>query len=279
MKCLDLLNSAKARLQAGKILGFDGDAEFLLCELLNVYRSQLRSVGEVSSSVIEKYNELISRRLQGEPMDSLLGFTEFLGLNIPFSQDTLSPRQETEIMVDCIIRENSHRKGLKILDLCTGSGCIGLALKKYLDCEVTLSDISDLALIQCEKNAKLNGLNVKIQKGDLFENVADRFDVIVSNPPYISSVDISRLEVEVREYDPLISLDGGADGLDFYRKIASKASDYLRDNGLIYLEFGIGQGGEVFRLLSENFEDIEIVKDYSGIDRYIKGKRKNVKQD
>lgn len=274
MKCLDLLNSAKARLQAGKMLGFDSDAEFLLCGLLNVSRSQLRSLGEVPSSVIEKYNDLISRRLQGEPMDSLLGFTEFLGLNIPFSQDTLSPRQETEIMVDNIIRENSHRKGLKILDLCTGSGCIGLALKKHLTCDVTLSDISDLALIQCKKNAELNGLSVVIQKSDLFESVSDKFDIIVSNPPYIPSLDIFGLEVEVREYDPLISLDGGADGLDFYRRIISQAPDYLRDNGLIYLEFGVGQSEEISRLLSDNFEDIEVVKDYSGIDRYIKGKKK-----
>lgn len=274
MKCKEILQSAKSRLKACGILGFDSDAEFLLAHVLGVGRGDIRLEDEVTQAVIQDYYDLIARRECHEPMDSLIGFTEFMGLKIPFSVNTLTPRQETEIMTDDIVRASRGKRHLDILDMCTGSGCIGLALRKHLNCRVTLADISTDALRECEKNAKINGLECNIVHSNLFENIAGTFDIIVSNPPYIQTGDLFGLEKEVLDFDPKLALDGGDDGLDFYRKIAMNAPKFLKDNGLIYLEFGIGQGKEIEKMMSEWFEDIQIVKDYSGLDRYIKGKKK-----
>lgn len=250
------------------------DADFILEKVLGRKFNTLEDI-ELNEKELTKFQNLIERRLNHEPMDSILGYTEFVGLTIPFSVDTLTPRQETEIMTDNIIRENCHRKGLKILDLCTGSGCIGLALSKHLlDADVTLSDTSDKALIIAKDNAEKNKINVKIIKSDLFENIKDKYDIIVSNPPYIKSEDISTLEKEVVDFDPILALDGGKDGLDIYRAMADNMAKYLCENGLIYVEFGVGQTNDILKLFDRNFYDLEIIKDYSGIDRYLKAKRK-----
>lgn len=274
MKCREILQMAKSELRDNGIPNFDSDCEFLLANLMGIGRCELRGDMEITHSIVSQYSELISRRARHEPMDSLIGFTEFMGLKIPFSVYTLSPRQETEIMVDSIVRENCQNHNLRILDMCTGSGCIGLALKKHLDAEVTLADISDEALKECRYNADINNTKVEIVKSDLFDSISGTFDIIVSNPPYIPSEDINELEKEVLEYDPIISLDGGEDGLDFYRKIIERAPKFLKDDGLIYLEFGVGQSEYIASLMRANFDNIEIVKDYSGLDRYIKGKKK-----
>lgn len=274
MKCREILQMAKSELRECGNPNFDSDSEFLLAHLMGMGRCDLRGDLEITDSIASRYSELISRRGCHEPMDSLIGFTEFMGLKIPFSVYTLSPRQETEIMVDSIVRENVGRKGLRILDMCTGSGCIGLALKKHLDADVTLADISDEALSECRHNADINNINVEIVKSDLFDSISGTFDIIVSNPPYIPTRDINGLEKEVLEYDPIISLDGGEDGLNFYRKIIESVPRFLKDDGLIYLEFGVGQSEYIANLMRANFDNIEIVKDYSGLDRYIKGKKK-----
>lgn len=274
MKCRDILQIGKSRLKEYGVPSFDSDAEFLLAEAMGVSRGEIAIDVSVSEDVVRNYYSLISRRASHEPMDSIFGFTEFMGIRIPFSVDTLTPRQETEIMTDDIVRSFRNRKDLKVLDLCAGSGCIGLAIKKNMNCLVTLSDISDKALEECRRNAELNNLCVDIVKSNLFDGVEDTFDIIISNPPYIPTNDIALLEREVIDYDPHISLDGGEDGLDFYRKIVEESPSYLNENGVIYLEFGINQSNEIFSLMSKDFEDIEIVKDYSGLDRYIKGKKK-----
>lgn len=274
MKCEEILQKAKSRLHECNIPSADSDAEFLLAYVLGIGRGDLRMDMDISADVCTTFTDLIARREMNEPMDSIFGFTEFRGLKIPFSVDTLTPRQETEIMTDSIIKDNMGRGYIRILDMCAGSGCIGLSLKRHLDCDVTLADISKKALTQCKINAEINNISVDIVESDLFSNIKGTFDIIVSNPPYIPSQDILTLEKEVAMYDPHISLDGGEDGLEFYRKILSVAPRFLNKKGVIYLEFGINQSEKIYKLMERDFEDIAIVKDYSGLDRYIKGKKK-----
>ena len=273
MKTKVILNNAKSKLVES---GIDSirDAEFLLAHVLNCKVFELVLISDITATQEQIYSELILRRCAHEPMDSLLGYTEFLGVNIPFHKETLSPRQETEIMVDTIITENSSRGVLDVLDMCTGSGCIGLAIAKHLQARVTLADISDDALDIALENAKLNDIQVSISKSNLFDNISGTFDIIISNPPYIPSNECGILEKEVTEYDPLLALDGGVDGLDFYRKIISNAPKFLREGGLIYLEMGIGQSVAIKSMLSSDFENIKIYKDYAGIDRFVRAKLK-----
>lgn len=250
------------------------DADFLLAFVLGVPKSQLYTVTNIDNEKLEIFNSLVSRRILGEPMDSILGSTEYLGLNIPFSKNVLTPRQETEIMVDNIIREHEGVEGLRVLDLCSGSGCIGLSMSKHLHADVTLADISQEAMLEARKNALINNVQATFIISNLFDNITGKFDIIISNPPYIPTKDINSLEREVVEYDPILALDGGVDGLDFYRRIVKDAPKYLQDGGKIYMEFGIGQGEQIYNLMSKSFKDIEIFRDYSGIERYIKGIKK-----
>jgi release factor glutamine methyltransferase len=268
----EVLSKAKVRL---KDHGFaeSRDAEFLLEEVLG-RKVLCFDNSEITNEQNEKFEAFLSRRLIHEPMDSIIGYTEFMGLKIPFSKYALTPRQETEIMVDRIVSDNAGRKNLKIMDLCSGSGCIGISLAKHLGADVTLVDISTEALKVSEQNARLNHIKVKTICSDLFENVEGVFDIIVSNPPYIPTKDLRDLELEVKDYDPILALDGGEDGLDFYRKIVEKLKYYLNDYGLIYMEFGVFQSEEIVKLLTPDFDNIEVVKDYSGIDRYIKARKK-----
>ena len=270
----DILRIAKKRLGDAGVVGADSDAEFLFAHILGVSRSQLKFYGEASGEQEARFNDLIARRLSHEPMDSLIGYTEYLGLKIPFNKAVLTPRQETEIMTDNIINEHKGKENLEILDLCCGSGCIGLALSKHLGATTTLADISDEAVDIARGNAELNHIKCDIIASNLFDNVTGQFDIIVSNPPYIPTSDLLSLEDEVKFYDPSIALDGGQDGLDFYVKIIGSAPKYLKDNGRIYLEFGINQAKDIYNLMQENFKDITIYRDYSGIERYIKGIKK-----
>jgi len=270
-RALDILQEAKQILQDNNILS-NRDEWFLLEHTIG---TRLNSNMDMQISE-EQYNEFMSfvrRRALNEPMDSIIGYTEFLGLRVPFSVHTLTPRQETEIMVDAIIRENSLYKNLKVLDMCCGSGCIGVALSKNLEAEVTLVDISPDALDCSNQLAIEAGANVQIIESNLFDNVQGKFDIIVSNPPYIPSSELDMLEIEVKEYDPILALDGGVDGLDFYRKLVRGLDEHLNVGGRFYFEFGINQGGAILKMLEGKFEDLEIVKDYSGIERYIKGKK------
>lgn len=267
----EVLKSAKESLHRSGIIG-EMDAVFLLEEVVG---EKVNMASNISKEEYVRFQDFVERRKQHEPIDSIIGYTEFMGLKIPFNKNTLTPRQETEIMVDNIVSDNKSRKDLKILDLCSGSGCIGLALKKHLNSRVALADISPEALVQSKHNAEINKLDVEFIESDLFETVEEQFDIIVSNPPYIPSKDIESLETEVVDFDPVLALDGGVDGLDFYRNISKESPKYLKDNGLIYLEFGIYQSQDIAQMFEENFEDIEIKKDYNGIDRYLKARKKS----
>ena len=268
----EVLASARKTLSQAGVPG-TRDAEFLLEKVLG-----RKYVTNIDNSLNEEqylvFQDLIRRRANREPMDSIYGYTEFLGLKILFSPHTLSPRQETEIMTDEIIADNRNRPNLRVLDMCSGSGCIGLALSKHLNADVTLVDISEDAIKMSEKNASINDTRVNFVNSDMFESVQGKFDIIVSNPPYLTTADLSNLEIEVSKYDPELALDGGEDGLDFYRKLSAQMSEYLVDGGLVYLEFGIYQAEDIVKLLEPYFEDIIVKKDYSGIDRYLKARKR-----
>lgn len=157
--------------------------------------------------------------------------------------------------------------------MCCGSGCIGIALKKAGMEEVTLADVSKKAIKCALKNAVINNAKVTIVRSDLFNNILGKYDIIVCNPPYIKSEDISTLSYEVRKFDPIISLDGGSDGLDFYRRIAKDAHKYLMDGGVLYLEIGKGQEDDIIKLLQVNYNNITVIKDLNNINRIIRAEK------
>ena len=182
----------------------------------------------------------------------------------------LIPRPETELLVEQAIR--TIDKGNKVLDLCTGSGCIAITIAKecrHLNLAVTASDISPDALQLAQKNASLNGTNITFVESNMFENIQGQFDLIICNPPYIKHDDIENLQPEVKNYEPILALDGGATGLDFYRILAEEAHKYLTPNGTLLLECGEEQTEEIVKML-ESFEFKMITRDLNGIDRFIR---------
>jgi release factor glutamine methyltransferase len=220
---------------------------------------------------------MVARRARREPLQHILGTQEFCGLEFQVSADVLIPRRDTETLVaEALTRMPSARS---VLDIGTGSGCIAVTLARQLpDAHVSASDISAAALEVARRNASLNGVNVEFLQGSLLEPVAGRsFDMIVSNPPYIPTSHIAGLEPEVRDGDPRGALDGGADGLDFYRALIPRAAVYLNPVGWLLLEVGIGQGRDVAALFREAgcYDDICITPDPGGIERVVGARRKD----
>lgn len=219
------------------------------------------------------FKSLVKRRAKHEPMAYILGFKEFYGRNFYVDENVLIPRPETEMLVDLL----KDKQNATILDLCAGSGCIGLSLSlECTDAKVTLADVSPKAVEIIKKNAeclKISG--VKIIESDLFNNIEDRFDTIVCNPPYIKTSVIDTLEISVKDYEPTLALDGGEDGLYFYKKTIPLSKEYLKDNGNIYFEIGYDQGDAVREIFRENnFEEITIHKDLANLDRVISATKK-----
>lgn len=237
-----------------------------------IYAGDLK-IDDETLLLIDSFAE---RRANGEPLQYIIGHVEFLGLVINVGKGVLIPRPETELLVEETIKIlrsviTHHALRITILDLCTGSGCIALAMAKHLpEVFVYGIDQSDVALSYARKNALLNGIgNVSFLSGDLFAPVEGmRFDAIVSNPPYVKRGDIQTLQREVREHEPLEALDGGEDGLIFYRRILKHAPEYLKENGLIILEIGFEQADDVLLIANKSgFGRVGFIKDYSGIER------------
>ena len=224
---------------------------------------------ELSKEEEDKFFSLIERRSSGEPVQYITGKTFFYGLEFFCDPSVLIPRFDTEVLVGEIIKEAP--KGAKLLDLCTGSGCIALSVKhERNDLCVFASDISKEALATALKNKENLSLDVTFIESDMFENISDRFDMIVSNPPYIPREVVEGLDEKVKEYEPYNALCGGEDGLDFYRIIAGKAKGYLNKNASLMMEIGFDQGESVSTLLGENgYEDIKVIKDLNGLDRVV----------
>jgi len=255
------------------------DARLLLEHTCGVSRSDLLAHGDRSPSPAEEeaYLELIARRKMRIPLQLLTGVQEFMGLSFEVNEHVLIPRQDTEILVEEVLK-NLH-DGMRILDMCTGSGCILVSLLHYTnDCEGTGVDNSPEALAVAEKNAeRLLGREddrgqIHFLLSDLFEKVEGRFDVIVSNPPYIPSSVIETLSPEVGAHEPRQALDGGEDGLCFYRSIIEESGKHLVGGGWLFFEIGYDQAEAVSRLMTQaGFLEVNVVKDYAGLDRVVYG--------
>lgn len=250
------------------------DARLLLEEVCGTDHNTLLCHGdrEVSEAEEEQYRKALEQRAVHVPLQHLLGYQDFMGLRFQVNEYVLIPRQDTEILVEEAMRY--LHDGMRILDLCTGSGCILLSLLHYSnDCEGVGVDISKEALQVAAQNAELLGIRADFLKSDLYEKVTGKFDLLVSNPPYIERAIIPTLMEEVREYDPYIALDGGEDGLDFYRRIIGGAQDYLKRGGQILMEIGSGQAKAVSELLREaGFKEIDVCRDFAGLDRVVSGR-------
>ena len=238
--------------------------------------SSLYAPPEVESAA----RRLVQRHLSGEPVAYLIGEWEFYGLPLDISPAVLIPRPDTEVLVTKLIDAARMLESCRILDLCAGSGCIGLAAAANLPraC-VLLGELDDEALKVCRQNIRRSSLtgrvtSMKLDAREKPSRSLGEFDFIVSNPPYIPSRDVDMLDPSVREHEPRLALDGGEDGLDFYRVICEKWRDTLRENGMLFFEVGIGQADSVLRVMrSGGFGDIQVVKDLNNIPRVVFGTR------
>ena len=246
------------------------DAKYLLMEVASLSSTALffSAREELGEEIITAYRMALERRTAREPLQYIMGTQEFMGLSFLVSPAVLIPRQDTELLVEAAI---PFCHGARVLDLCTGSGCILLSLAKLGGIrEAVGTDLSREALAVAQLNADRLNLRAQFIQSDLWETVPGNFDVIISNPPYIPTEEIGGLMPEVRDFEPHMALDGGADGLYFYRKIAAGAGARLHLGGRIFLEIGYHQAEDVVRLLVENgFREIIIKKDYAGLDRVV----------
>ena len=292
MKVRELLNEGTGKLEAAGIDNAAYDARIILEDaygldaaglLMNLNRdicpgalggtepSDIRECpGDCGA--ISTFNMGINMRLRHVPLQHIIGHTGFMGLDFKVSRDVLIPRQDTETLVETVL-DREKDPAISILDLCTGSGCIAVSLKKLGGySQVAASDLSDKAIGLAMRNASINDAEIRLIKSDLFKDIEGSFDVIVSNPPYIPTEEIETLSPEVRDHDPRMALDGGSDGLDIYRRIVSECKRVLKSGGRLYMEMGFDQAGAVGGLMENaGFRDIEVVKDLAEKDRVIFG--------
>ena len=280
----EALKEAENLLIKNKIDSARLEAEILLAHVLNTNRINLYlglNKAPLTEEQVEDYRKLIQRRISHEPTAYIIGHKHFMNLDLIVNENVLIPRPETEILVESVIeRIRDIEDKLRIVDIGTGSGAIGLTIAKYLpDVLVDMVDISDAALEVARRNAEQNGVifQVNLYSGDMFAPVLDnKYNVIVSNPPYIPSKVIDTLQIEVQKYEPRLALDGGEDGLDFYRKLVNDSPQLLLEGGLLAFEIGIDQADDITKLIesSGQFINIEVIKDLADIDRVIIARKK-----
>ena len=266
-----LLQNTKKRFAA---CGIDEeDAEWIFALTLKIPKSSVATAERILKvAEAKQIVKIADERLTGRPLWYIIGDADFCGYKIKVDERVLIPRPETEELAMMVVA--AAEAGDSILDLCTGSGAIAIAVYKELEksnrkCKVTAVDISAGALELAKENAQENGAEILFLQSDLFTRIRGRFDIIVTNPPYIPSADIQTLQREVKDFEPHLALDGGADGLDIYRRIAAEASKYLNRGGTLMMEVGAGEAAEVVKLFKGNSYSM-IVKDFNGIDRYVK---------
>lgn len=254
------------------------DAWYLLEYVTGINRATYfaDSNQEMKDSHRATYLALISERETRIPLQHLTGVQEFMGLEFRVNEHVLIPRQDTEILVETALEKINTKKPLRVLDMCTGSGCILLSVLSYgrKKCEITGVgvDVSDKALQVAKENARILQVDAEWIESDLFSGVSEKFDMILSNPPYIPSAVIKTLQPEVREHDPLLALDGKEDGLYFYRKIIEESRNYLQPGGWLIFEIGAEQGEAVSSYLKQNgFVQVAVKKDLTGLDRVVCG--------
>ena len=278
----DLFLDIRRELKQGGVIDTTLEARELTCFGVNKTREELTRDGRLYAppELERRVRELTARHLAGEPVAYLIGEWEFYGLPLDISPAVLIPRPDTEVLATKLIDAARGAGSCRILDLCAGSGCIGLAAAANLpNARVLLGEYDEEALKICRQNIRRNRLTARVAslKIDAREKPArtlGEFQFLVSNPPYIPSADIDTLDASVREHEPRLALDGGADGLDFYRVICEKWRDALCENGMLFFEVGIGQADQVLRIMrSHGFGDIQIVKDLNNIPRVVYGTR------
>lgn len=280
MTFFELWKWGEKRLAESGIREADLDAKYLLLEAfeMDLAHFLLREQEQVPSTDgrTREYSDAVLARASRVPLQYLTGKQDFMGLTFHVDERVLIPRQDTETLAELVLRENPE-ENIRLLDLCTGSGCLAVSLAVLGGYEeVDAGDISPDALEVAEENGRRLGGNVHFVESDLFSALdpGKAYDVIVSNPPYIPTEVIEGLEPEVRDYEPRMALDGSGDGLAFYRRLAAESPSHLKPGGRLYLEIGWDQGESVEALLRENgFEDIEVVRDDAGNCRVVRGKR------
>ena len=226
---------------------------------------------DMDSQQVKEFEYLIKKRAEHIPLQYITGEQEFMGMTFHVNSNVLIPRQDTETLVEQALKR--VKPGMHILDMCTGSGCVLISILKNAPGTTGLGcDVSKQALIVAKENAKRNDVSAEFERSDLFENVIDKFDMIVSNPPYICTDIIPTLMPEVAQFEPLIALDGKEDGLYFYRRIVSESKEYLNESGMLLFEIGYDQGQEVSDMMKEaGFSDVCVIKDLARNDRVVYG--------
>ena len=265
-------------LQAAGIEEAALDSRLLLEAVCGTDRNDLLVHGEqpVAPEAEEKYLNWIRQRAEHIPLQQLTGEQDFMGLTFAVNEHVLIPRQDTEILVEEVLKE--LHDGMRVLDMCTGSGCILLSLLHYSnDCEGLGVDLSAEALEVAGRNVLKvltpeKAEHAHFLQSDLFEKVEGKFEIIVSNPPYIASAEVEKLMPEVRDHEPRMALDGTEDGLYFYRRIIEEAGKHLVSSGMLFFEIGYDQGQAVLELMrTEGYCDVQVVQDYAGLDRVVFG--------
>lgn len=265
-------------LQAAGIEEATLDARLLLEAVCGTDRNDLLAHGEqpVMSQAEEKYLNWIRQRAEHIPLQQLTGEQDFMGLTFSVNEHVLIPRQDTEILVEEVLKKLHDR--MRILDMCTGSGCILLSLLHYSnDCEGLGVDLSAEALEVAGQNVLKvltpeKAEHAHFLQSDLFEKVEGKFEIIVSNPPYIASAEVEKLMPEVRDHEPRMALDGTEDGLYFYRRIIEEAGKHLVSSGMLFFEIGYDQGQAVSELMrAQGYREVQVVQDYAGLDRVVLG--------
>ena len=269
---LEILNWATALFKSTQIENPKLNAEQIISHVLDVKRLELylHSSDIIYEDEIKEIQSLIDRRRKGEPLQYILGETEFYGYRIFINKNVLIPRPETELLVEKIINKNQEVKS--ILEIGTGSGAIAIALAKNLNLDrIDAIDIFEEALKLARKNAKENSVEINFYQSDIFENIEGKFDIIVSNPPYISGKEYEKLPAEIKNYEPTNALLASEDGLIFYKKILEKAKEYLTKSGFIYFEIGYDQAEMIKEIAKKNgFDKANVFKDLNDFDRIMK---------
>jgi release factor glutamine methyltransferase len=272
------LKEAVEILQKNSIASAILDARILIQYVLSLSREDIVFKAlqiDISENNQKKYFDLINKRAKKIPLSHLTNNREFFAINFYVDENVLDPRPDSEALIEMIIQKFIKNSSLNIAEIGCGSGCLIISLLKHFDKWLgNAIDISDKALLVAEKNAKINQVfnRINFSQSDLFNNLQNKkiFDIIISNPPYIPTNDIENLQDEVRLYEPRIALDGGFDGLDFYRKIAEQSQNFLKNNGDIFLEIGYNQQQDVKNIFEKNnFKFIDFKKDLSGIIRVL----------
>ncbi len=267
-----LLNTGADTLRKAGVEEYRLDAWYLLSYYMNIGKNEYykNPKAPVSDTQSAEYERLISERAKRKPLQYITREQEFAGLIFNVDENVLIPRQDTEVIAELVIQ---YAKSKRVLDMCTGSGCIAVSVARYSEAlSVTASDVSERAISIAKKNAALNNADVEFIISDLWEGIGGKYDILVANPPYITSSEMSELMPEVFDYEPHLALCGGDDGLVFYRKILKDINHKITDGGMVFFEIGCSQADAVAELMKEQkMSDIKVEKDLAGLDRVVWG--------